>query len=130
MKVPFIISLDIYNADIHVFFGRKQFDRWEKKKTQGVESKIPKNWMSFFTRVFSPQKDGLFTLYRIIVIDPEELFLAASHESVHAILDLFDDLKIPFEYRNSEVFAYPVGYLAEKIIEHCIKNVDPKNEKV
>ena len=130
MKAPLTISLDVYNADIHVFFDRKQFDRWEKKTTQGMESKIPKNWVSFFSRIFSPQEDGLFTLYRVIVIDPEELFLAAAHGSVHAILDLFYDLKIPFEYKNSEVFAYPVGYLAEKIIEYCIKNVDPKNETV
>lgn len=132
MKPTLTISLDIYNTNIYVFFDRKKYDKWEKEILKKEVSKIPSHWASFFVRLFKKQDDGFHTLYRVIVIDPEELFLAAAHESLHATFDLFDDIKVQFEYQNSEVFAYLLGYITEKIITygllHVIKPV--KNEKV
>lgn len=133
MKPALIIPLDIYNTNIYVFYDREKYDRWEKKILDKEESKIPRHWASFFVRVFKKQDDGFHTLYRVIVIDPEELFLAAVHESLHATFDLFDDIKVQFEYKNSEVFAYLLGYIAEKIITYGLVHVireEKSNEKV
>lgn len=118
-SLMFGISLDMFKADVGVFFSRKDMKKYVKKNF-GIKLRDADFSADADAEAGVVYDDEGFPYFCILFNQPNPEIGIVAHESVHVAVAICEYLGVPVTREADETLAYMVDYLVQSIVDSML----------
>lgn len=120
------LCIDIYRAEINVFFSAKQCEKFILDRFGVI---LQETTYAGEAMAGSLEFDGQGEFIYMVIPDCPWAISNLAHEAVHVAHFIMDSRGIPISMENTESEAYLVGYIVDKLIPDVLKESEKRTAK-